>query len=227
MVEASEVWFKELERSESPPLTPPQESSKGAPGAQGDCPRRPELSFSHGVPIDIFLSQFLPPVQCSFPSLLSLPTSPSLFLRTPWPTLTLRCRTLLGSRSQSWAPGPRSGAGHLAPRPGGRWLRKLRTNPGVRPAPRPCPRHPLISSCHLPMLPLWKSHQRSRLPLSAMGATAGPPLLRSWLTLSSHLGHPGRPRPLNNKPRLSHCLSLPILRPSPSLAHSLSRKLPH
>lgn len=45
-----EVWFKELERSESPPSTPPQESSKGTPGAQGDCPRRPELSLSHEVP---------------------------------------------------------------------------------------------------------------------------------------------------------------------------------
>lgn len=217
MVEASEVWFEELERSDSPPLTPLQESSKGAPGAQGDCPRRPEPSFSHGVPIDIPLSQFHPPAHALF-LVFSLPTSPSLFLSTPWPTLTLCCRTLLGSRGQSWGPWHQdqgSGAGHLVPRPAGRWLRKLRTNPGVRPAPRPCPRHPLISSCHLPMLPLWKSHQRSCLPLSAMGATAGPPQPRSWPTLSSHL---------NNKPRLSHCRSLPILRPR---SHSLSRKLPH
>lgn len=60
VVEASEVWFKELERSESPPSTRPQESSKGTPGAQGDCPRRPELSLSHKVPsTSHFLSFFL------------------------------------------------------------------------------------------------------------------------------------------------------------------------
>lgn len=135
----------------------------------------------------------------SFPSLLSLPTSPSRFLSTPWPTLTSGCRDTLGKQKPELgpaAPGPRRGAGHLAPRPGGRWLRKLRTNPGVRPAPRPCPRYPLISSCHLPMLPLWKSHQRSCLPPSATGATAGPPLPRSSRTLSLPFGPPWKATPL-------------------------------
>lgn len=199
MVEASEVWFKEPERSESPLPTPPQESSKGAPGAQGDCSRRPELSLSHRVPVNISLSQFFPPVHALFLVFFPFPPLPLAFSVPPGPPSLPAAGTLLGSRSQSWgpaAPGPRSGAGHLAPRLGGRWLRKLRTNPGVRPAPRPCPRHPLISSCHLPMLPLWKSHQRSCLPPSARGAMAGPPLPRSSLTQSLPFGPPWKATPL-------------------------------
>lgn len=155
-VEASKVRFKELEQGESPPPAPPPGSSKGAQGAHGACPRGqgcPAVTVCPPTPLSqlfflvhaLFLvfSLFTPlPLSFSVP-LLAHSHSP---LQDP-----------LGKLGPA-AQGPRARAGHLAPRPGGRCLRKLGTNPGVRPALQPCPSHPLISSCHLPMLPLWKSH---------------------------------------------------------------------
>lgn len=210
------MWFKELERSESPPPTPPQEFTKGAPGAQGDCPKRPELSLSphQHLPFPI-LSSCL----CSFPSLLPLPTSPSLFLSTPWPTLTLRCRILLGSRSQSWGPRHRDqGAGPDTWRPhqeGG-----VSGNSGQTPAsdPRPGPAHatPLSLPATFPCFLSGKAisaHACLLLPREPQQDRSyqGPRRLSP-----SHLGHAGRPRPSSSKPRLPHCQSLPILRPHPS-----------
>lgn len=177
-------------------LQPHRRTPLRSTGCPWSCPRRPGLSFSHCELINpsfsILFFLFL-----VFSLFTPLPLSFSVSLQAhPYSPL----QDPLGKLGPV-AQGLRGRAGHLAPRPGGRWLRKLRTNPGVRPAPQPCPRHPLISSCHLPMLPLWKSHQRSRsrLPPSVRRATAGPgPFQGPSRARPAPWGYPRRPRPSSN-----------------------------
>lgn len=218
------MWFKEPERSESPHPTPPQESSKGAPGAQSDCPRRPELSLSHGVPINISLSQFFPPVHALFLVFSPLPPLPLAFSVPPGPPSLPAAGTLLGSRSQSWGPRHRDqGAGPDTWRPdqegGGSG------NSGQTPASdlRPGPAHatPLSLPATFPCFLSGKAISAPACLLLPGEPQQDRPYHGPRRLCPSHLGYPGRPRLLSNKPRLPIAKSLPILRPRPSLAHFL------
>lgn len=76
-----------------------------------------------------------------------------------------------GSGTEGWGR-----ARHLVPPPGWGRLRKPRQTPESGTQPRPSPPSHLISSWHLPLLPLWKSHQcpPASPPLVPMEPPFGP-----------------------------------------------------
>lgn len=106
----------------------------------------------------------------SFSPCLSPPVSPSLShsaaafsLSSSWSYLDsprfVPAGPLVGAGAQGSGTEGWGRARHLVPLPGWGRLRKSRQTPESGTQPRPSPPSHLISSWHLPLLPLWKSHQ--------------------------------------------------------------------
>jgi hypothetical protein len=187
--------------------TAPQESFFGT--AQPQAGEFPFLSCSS--------AQWLSPCPHPCPSL-SVSTSTSsllfLFFLHLSPGLPPHSPSPWGSRGRSCSPGHRDRGAGWGLTPGALARQgaapETRTNPGVRPAPRPRPPALLIASWHLPLLPLWENHQRppacllsgpAPLSLLACGRRARPPF---W----PHPFSERRPRPLP-RPTGSSCRFTP------------------
>lgn len=149
---------------------------KGALGTQGVCCRRPGLSFSHCVPISLFLSQCFSLAHTLF-------LVASLFLSIPWLILTppweaeakpgaLRHRDQ-GAGPDTWRPSQAGGGSG---------------NPGQTPVSDPLPGPARASLLSLPAtFPCFLSGKAISDP-ACLGGARPPP--RSWQTGPLPFGPP-------------------------------------